>query len=694
MFRRFSNAACLLCALGVTGVVAADDAEKVTYKDHVQPLLRQRCGTCHNANDKKGGLAVDSYATIMAGGSSGTVLEGGAPDASYLWQLVNHESEPKMPPNADKLPEAELAVIKKWIEGGLLETSGSTAKIKKQMAVAKIEVSTERPAEIAIPQAYLGDSQLVTSRPNAVTALATSPWAPIAAVSSFKQIAIYNVATLELLGVLPFPEGQAEILKFSRNGSLLMAGGGRGGASGKVVLFDVKTGARVAEVGDEYDVVLAADVSPDHSQVALGGPKKMLRVYSVETGELMYETKKHTDWVTAIEFSPDGVLLASGDRANGLVVWEAFTGRPFQDLLGHQAAITDVSWRPDSNVVASSSEDGTIRLWEMNNGTQIKAWNHSGVAAMDYIRDGRIISTGRDRVVRLWNGDGAQEREFAGMTDLGMEVAFDAESNRVLGGDWSGIVRVWNAADGAAIGQFDTNPPTIALQLEKLTPQLAAAEATAQQAATQLTSLMTERAARQQAAEAAAAAAAAATQKVEKTTAARAETDKLFADKSAIKTTADKSFADSQTAQQAAQKVLDEKTVALKAAEEVLRTAQAAVAAATKEQEAAAAVVATATANAQAATATAAAAQTAAETVVAAEKAAMDEAAQLKSAADTAAAAAQPTPEQDQALAAAQTAATTTQQQLDALRATITRLQSAASAKTQATVTMQQPAAQ
>ena len=76
------------------------------------------------------------------------------------------------------------------------------------MAVAKIEVSTERPAEIAMPQAYLGDSQLVTSRPNAVTALATSPWAPLAAVSSFRQIAIYNTSTLELLGVLHPELGQ------------------------------------------------------------------------------------------------------------------------------------------------------------------------------------------------------------------------------------------------------------------------------------------------------------------------------------------------------------------------------------------------------------------------------------------------------------------------------------------------------
>ena len=46
------------------------------------------------------------------------------------------------------------------------------------------------------------------------------------------------------MGILPFPEGVPYVLKFSRNGSLLLAGGGRGAYQGKVVVFDVKTGER------------------------------------------------------------------------------------------------------------------------------------------------------------------------------------------------------------------------------------------------------------------------------------------------------------------------------------------------------------------------------------------------------------------------------------------------------------------
>jgi hypothetical protein len=40
-----------------------------------------------------------------------------------------------------------------------------------------------------------------------------------------------------------------------------MVAGGRPVESGRVVLFDVRSGQRLAEIGDEVDAVLAADLS-------------------------------------------------------------------------------------------------------------------------------------------------------------------------------------------------------------------------------------------------------------------------------------------------------------------------------------------------------------------------------------------------------------------------------------------------
>ena len=101
------------------------DAEKVTYDDHVKPIFREHCFNCHNQEGKKGGLALDSFAKIQEGGSSGEIVFAGDLESSRLWALVSHAEEPKMPPNQDKLPDAKLAVIKKWIEGGILENKGS-----------------------------------------------------------------------------------------------------------------------------------------------------------------------------------------------------------------------------------------------------------------------------------------------------------------------------------------------------------------------------------------------------------------------------------------------------------------------------------------------------------------------------------------------------------------------------------------
>ncbi|QDT52295.1 WD domain, G-beta repeat [Caulifigura coniformis] len=591
-------------------------AEKTTYNDHVAIIFRQRCGTCHNSTDKKGDIALDNYAGVMAGGSGGEIVTGGDLSASTLWNVITHESEPKMPPNADKIPQAELDVIKKWILGGVLEKGDSVAKIKVQKAMAKIEVSNARPATVAMPQTFFGEPLHVSPTTNAVTALTTSPWAPLAAVSGHQQISIWNTATLELLGVLPFPEGQPQILKFSRNGSVLLAGGGRGGASGKVVLFDVATGERQVEVGDEYDVVLAADLSPDQTLIALGGPKKMLRVYSTATGELVHEKKKHTDWITAIEFSPDGVLLASGDRSNGVVVWESHSGQEFYPLNGHQGAITDISWRPDSNVVATASEDGTIRLWEMNNGTQVKSTSsHGGVAAMDYIRDGRMVTTGRDSKVRLWDAEGKQVREFAGMTDLGLEVAFDAETERVLGGDWTGLVRVWSAADGKELGQLSTGPRPAAERLAKVQELIPAAEKAAAETAAALavvTKPITDREA-------------VAKVKLDEANAVAAKAQEATAAKAA------------------AEKVLAEKTAAVAAAEQALIAARAAYEKAILDKDLASRNTAPA--------------QTAVAQAGEVEKAAAEAAAKVKSEADALAAAAKPNEAEQKALTAAQAAA-------------------------------------
>ena len=470
---------------------AEEAAKKVTYVDHVQPIFRQHCFACHGPDQKKNDLALNTYAAAMAGGASGDAVIAGDTSSSYLWLLVNHEMEPAMPPGGAKLPQAELDTIKAWIEGGLLEKGDSVAQKPKKSAVAMFTPSADNKpeGEPAMPQGVLKEPVIHTPNQGAPTALATSPWAPLAAIGSAYQISLYNTDTGELLGVLPFVEGSPYALRFSRDGSILLAGGGKSAALGIVALFDVKTGRRLTTIGDELDAVMAADIRADRSLVAMGGPRKVVKVYKVADGSLAYEITKHTDWVTALEFSPDGKLLATADRSAGLFVWDAETGRERGDLRGHTEAIGSLSWRGDSAVLASTSEDDTVRLWKVADSTQIKSWSAHvpGSNSVHLARDGQIVSSGRDGVVKTWKADGAAIREVGKLEDLALASRFTHDGKRVVAADWRGNVRVFDAEKGDAVATLDPNPPTLEARLassEATVNQLrAAAEAMNQQLA-------------------------------------------------------------------------------------------------------------------------------------------------------------------------------------------------------------------
>jgi hypothetical protein len=482
-----STAGLLVAAFltAAAGVAAAADAPPAFDSD-VLPILREKCCSCHNADKKKGGLDLTSHGQAMAGGSSGEVIAAGDPDGSYLWQVVTHASEPKMPPESDKLSDAALDVIKRWIVAGAIDKAGGQPVARKTSAIALTAGAVAKPeGPPVMPPRLPLDVVTQGRRPTTVTALAASPHGEAAAIGGRKQVLLYHSGSLDFLGVLPFPEGVVKAVRFSRNGKLLLAAGGVAAKSGRVVVWDVATAARVAEVGEEFDEVLAADISPDQSLVAIGGPAKVVRLLATADGTVAGEIRRHTDWITALEFSPDGRLLATGDRAGNLHLWETRGTRDAGVLKGHTGPIAAVAWRPDGAALASASADGSVRLWDPKEAKQVKTWtaHAGGTESLAWFPDGRLATTGRDKRVKLWKADGSPEREMAALAEIGTRVAATADGTRILAGDWGGGVTVFTAADGKPAGTIDTNPPKIEQRLRAAEQVLTEVAATGQTAA-------------------------------------------------------------------------------------------------------------------------------------------------------------------------------------------------------------------
>jgi len=459
--------------LAVTQLLPAQ--EKISYDDHILPLFEQACLNCHNPDKTKGGLDLSNFAGVMKGGSSGKTVEPGDV-SSTLIKLVKQTAEPKMPPEGEKLSPDQIDLLVKWIEGGLLENKSSSARkpSKPKFETALRSDPAAKPeGPPPMPEHLLLEPPVVTERPSAVHALAASPWAPLLAVTAQRQILLHHTETLELIGILPFPEGDPISLAFTPDGRYLIAGGGIPGKNGVTVTFDVTNGARVVSAGREFDSILAADIRPSFDIVATGGPSKLLNLWNTSTGERVHSVKKHTDWITGLDISPDGILLASGDRNGGVWVWEAETANEFHTLRAHQAAITALAFRADSNLLASASEDGSVRFWEMNNGNEVKKIDAhpGGVTAFAFAGDGSSVTAGRDGKAKLWKADFSMLREIA-LPALPTAAAIDRESNRAFVADAAGSVHAFPVqGDGAPVA-FPTNQPPIEVRLKTIAARI------------------------------------------------------------------------------------------------------------------------------------------------------------------------------------------------------------------------------
>ena len=411
----------------VTTWVRADDAKPITYDDHIAPIFKRHCFQCHGESKQESGLNLASFAAVTKGSSGGAVVVSGRSSTSRLFKAITAEDPAeRMPPENDPLPKEQIALIKTWIDTGLRQNAGSAAVSTRTLSFTPSQVP-KNDGPPPMPEKLPTIERTKTVRPFPILALAASPRAPLVAVASYEQVDFINPATRDVIGSVPFPEGEPHVLRFSRSGSVLLVAGGRPVQHGAAVLFDVKTGRRLAEIGNETDLVMAADLSADERLLAIGGSGRVVKLLSTVDGSLRNTLVKHTDWITAIAFSPDGKLLASADRVGNIHLWDAVSGGVILPLSEHKSSVRSLAWRSDSQVLASCGEDGLIVWWEVSKGWPAvsKTDGHppqrpagvygkiaNGVLDAAFGPKGELITCGRDASVRLWASDGTALKTF------------------------------------------------------------------------------------------------------------------------------------------------------------------------------------------------------------------------------------------------------------------------------------------
>ncbi|MCG3128693.1 MAG: hypothetical protein CHACPFDD_03583 [Phycisphaerae bacterium] len=85
-------------------------------------LLGRRCFPCHTGDTPEGRLRLDDEAGAVSGGRSGfpAVVPGNADESPLIQRVSSPEAARRMPPKGEPLEEAEIALLRSWVEQGAI----------------------------------------------------------------------------------------------------------------------------------------------------------------------------------------------------------------------------------------------------------------------------------------------------------------------------------------------------------------------------------------------------------------------------------------------------------------------------------------------------------------------------------------------------------------------------------------------
>src|SRR5262249_14102241 len=145
--------------------------------------------------------------------------------------------------------------------------------------------------------------------------------------------------------------------------------------------YDTRTSQVTATLGDHPGPVTSVRFTPDGSSLIAAGGRPALfgsiTVWDVARRQKRLDASGHSDSILAAELAPGGKVLAPAGYDRQVVIWDLATGRRIRPLKDHSDAVYGLAFSPDGKTLASCAADRTVKLWDWTTGRRTATLSES-----------------------------------------------------------------------------------------------------------------------------------------------------------------------------------------------------------------------------------------------------------------------------------------------------------------------------
>lgn len=278
------------------------------------------------------------------------------------------------------------------------------------------------------------------------------------AITSGKNIQIYNLKTGEEIDIIKGNSWGVNSVVISPNGKIMASGG----SDDTIRLWDLATRKEILTLKGHNLGVNSVVFTPDSKTLISGGWDNTIKIWNVATGEEIHTIKDDEIKITSIVLSPDGKTIASAswEIDKTIKLWDVKTGKKVHTLTGHSSTLRAIAFSCDSKTLASAANDHTIKLWNLTTGEEIRTLEGFSAKSLSFHPNGKILASANNASKNLSHGGsweseikllnittGEEIRTLKGHIFGVFSLAFSPDGKTLVSGGGDETVKIWRVSN-------------------------------------------------------------------------------------------------------------------------------------------------------------------------------------------------------------------------------------------------------